>query len=221
MLLGGDLDEQALAQVAGADAGRVKLLHYFDAAAQQLQRRRLFSIVCGWSEGRSQFFFATGQVPVVVQIADGELYRLVQAGLQGQISQLPRQVIGQSRRLGEKVLIRGLFTLFVLRLCAVTGVQVILEVRSEVDLVKRILNWGRGLFNDALLNSALLIALNAFLAARNLIQHRNRLVNLLQDGIFHHLGIDHLLQLEIVERKHAHHLHQSRSQNLALRQLDV
>ena len=59
--------------------------------------------------------------------------------------------------------------------------------------------------------------LHAFLTARNLIQHRNRLVNLLQHGIFHHLGIDHLLQLELVERQHAHHLHQARSQDLALR----
>jgi hypothetical protein len=46
-------------------------------------------------------------------------------------------------------------------------------------------------------------------------------VNLLQDGILHHLGIDHLLQFELVQRKNAHHLHQARSQDLALRDLQI
>jgi hypothetical protein len=63
-------------------------------------------------------------------------------------------------------------------------------------------------------------ALQPLLAARNLIQHRNRLVNLFQDGIFHHLGIDHLLQFELVQRKNAHHLHQARRQDLALRDFE-
>ena len=54
------------------------------------------------------------------------------------------------------------------------------------------------------------------LLARHLVQHGNRFVNLFQDGIFHHLGIDHLLQLELIERKNAHHLHQARRQDLAL-----
>ena len=141
----------------------------------------------------------------------------MQAGLQGQSSQLPRQVIGQSCRLGEKVLKRGLFALFVLRLCAITGVQVVLKVRSEVDLIEGVLGRGRRLLGDALLSSALLSsALQAHLPASNRIQHRNRLVNLLQDGILDHLGIDHLFELELVERKNAHHLHQTRSQDLAL-----
>ena len=38
-LLGGNLDQQALAQIAGADAGRVKLLHHADGAAEQLKQR--------------------------------------------------------------------------------------------------------------------------------------------------------------------------------------
>src|SRR5271157_167627 len=58
MLLGGNLNLQALAQVAGAHAGRVKVLHQVDAAAQQLHCCCFFRFVRGFSEGRSQFFFA-------------------------------------------------------------------------------------------------------------------------------------------------------------------
>ena len=36
-LLGGDLDEQALAQVAGAHAGGVKMLHQVNGAAHQVE----------------------------------------------------------------------------------------------------------------------------------------------------------------------------------------
>ena len=39
VLLGGNLDQQALAQIAGAHAGRVEMLHQVDAAAHQLERR--------------------------------------------------------------------------------------------------------------------------------------------------------------------------------------
>ena len=41
VLLGGNLYQQALAQVAGAHAGRVKMLYQVDAAAQQFKRRWL------------------------------------------------------------------------------------------------------------------------------------------------------------------------------------
>ncbi len=217
MLLGRNLDQQALAQIARAHAGRVKLLHQFDAPAQQLKRCRPFRLLLGTDEGRRQLFFAAGQVPVSVQIADDELRRLAQAWVQGQSSQLPRQVIGQSRRLGEEVLERGLLVLLILRLRAIAGVQIILEVRSEIDLVEGILGRGRRLLDVTLFDSAL----QPFLAARDLIQHRNRLVNLFQDGVFHHLGIDHLLQFELVERQHAHHLHQTRSEDLALRYFEA
>ena len=58
---------------------------------------------------------------------------------------VPRQVIGQSCRLGEKVFKRGLFALFILRLCAITGVQILLKVGAEVDLIEGIFGWGRRL----------------------------------------------------------------------------
>ena len=42
VLLRCDLYQQALAQIARAHAGRVELLHQFDAAAQQFKRRCRF-----------------------------------------------------------------------------------------------------------------------------------------------------------------------------------
>ncbi len=61
----------------------------------------------------------------------------------------------------------------------------------------------------------------SFLAAGHFIQHRNRFVDLFQDGVFHHLSIDHLLQLELVQRQNADHLHQAWREDLALSDLQV
>jgi hypothetical protein len=69
--------------------------------------------------------------------------RLMQQRLESQRSQLPRQVIGQGRRLGEKVLKRGLFAVFILRLRAIAGIKIVLEIRSEIDLLERVLGRGR------------------------------------------------------------------------------
>ena len=42
-----------------------------------------------------------------------------------------------------------------------------------------------------------------------------------QNRIFHHLFGDHVLQLKLIKRKHADHLHQSWGEDLALRDLKV
>ncbi len=170
------------------------------------------------AECLDQLVFADCQIPVFVQIPDNELSGKFQSRLQRQCSQLPRQVIGQGRRLRKKVLKRGLLALLILRLGAVARIKVVLKVRPEINLVERILGFGRGLRRSSLHTLHVQILL---LSARHLIQHRNRFVNLFQDGVFHHLGIDHLLQLELVERKNAHHLHQARRQDLALCHLQV
>ena len=122
-------------------------------------------------------------------------------------------MIGQSCRLGEKVFKRGLLAVFVLRLCAIAGVEILLEVRAKIDLVEDVLLSWRGRFLSG--------PLQPLLAACNLIQHRNCFVNLFKDRIFHHLGIDHLLELELVQRKYAHHLHQARRQHLTLGHLQT
>ena len=145
LLLGADLDHQALAQVPRANPGRVQMLHQVDAPPDQFQRpcRLRFNAVFGkysvfrrnrvlrngsvlrrnrvfrkdsvrravlvcllrrlliedLAKHRGHFLFAGGQVAVLIEIAHHELRRVGQPRLQGQSPQLPRQVIGQSRRL--------------------------------------------------------------------------------------------------------------------------
>ena len=152
LLLGRDLDHEALAQIAGANAGGIEMLHQVDAAANEVQRpavsgdarrrtwqtlrrrrqlrprrqfrrrrqlcpRRQFRfeehssvsdaplrygrLVCflcllrqDLAEGGGQFLFAGGEVSVFVEVTDNELRGFGQFGLEGQSSQLPRQVIG-------------------------------------------------------------------------------------------------------------------------------
>ena len=84
-------------------------------------------------------------------------------------------MIGQTRRLGEKIFKRGFFALLVLRLSAIAGVQILLKVRSEVDLFEGILGGnGRFFFRAMLLplrscfTFLAIIVLLTFLAARNL-----------------------------------------------------
>ena len=45
----------------------------------------------------------------------------------------------------------------------------------------------------------------------------NVFFELLEHRIFDDLGVDHLLQLELVQGKHAHHLHEARGEYLPLR----
>jgi len=64
-------------------------------------------------------------------------------------------------------------------------------------------------------------ALAFFLAAANVVNQRNRVFELLENRILDHLGIDHVLELELVEREHADHLHQARGKDLPLRDLET
>ena len=59
------------------------------------------------------------------------------------------------------------------------------------------------------------------LASRQFLNGDCRLLNFFQHRILHHLGVDHLLKLELVQRQHADHLHQSGCQHLALRDFEI
>src|ERR1700758_3314644 len=83
------------------------------------------------SEGLNEFLFRCREIAILVEVADDEFRGLGEGGIKSQGSQLPRQVIGQSRRLGEKVLKRGPLVLFIFRLGPVTGIKILLEIRTE------------------------------------------------------------------------------------------
>src|SRR5580658_10758142 len=100
------------------------------------------------AQGHCKFVVAGGEVSVFIEVADDELDCQLHLFVEGQSSQLPRQVIGESRWLGEKVLKRGLLAVFIFRLCAVAGIKVVLKIRSEVDLLEGVFGSSRGFRNS-------------------------------------------------------------------------
>ena len=127
-------------------------------------------------------------------------------------TQLPEEVIGQRHRRGEEILNRGLLDFLVIVGGAEAGVEVILEIGAEVDFVEGVflffLAFGDGLGFDG--------AVAVFFCARDIVEQRNVLFQLLENGILGDLGLDHLLQLQLVQGEHADHLHQPGRQDLAL-----
>ena len=136
----------------------------------------------------------------------------------GNRSQLPQQVVAQVPRLRQEVLERRLLDLFHFSRAAIAGIQIVLEERAKIDLFERIfllIRNGRGtLFRGGRLGGQ---AVAFFLLASDIVEHRNGVFQLFQHRVFDHLGIDHVLELELVEREYGHHLHEARRQNLPLR----
>ncbi len=112
LTLRGDLDQQALAKVMGTHAGGIEVLHQVEAPPDQFQCPGVLGggavlgtvfvrcLVHQRGEHRGHLLFASGKVAIIVKVTDDELRGLGKLGFQGQGSQLPRQVIGEGRRLG-------------------------------------------------------------------------------------------------------------------------
>ena len=124
-----ELQQQALAKVARADADRIEDLDGLDGL------RCFFGRV--GSRGLD-LLHAGAQVAVLVDVADDERADLLDARRRVGHAQLPREVIGEVRRTGEGVLDRELLVL--LRHPRVVAVlDVVLEVGVVVDLVEGVL----------------------------------------------------------------------------------
>ena len=116
--------------------------------------------------------------------------------------------------MGEKILEGRLFNVLNRRRL-VSGVQVVVEKRPEVDLLK-------GVFFGAVL------AVHGGRVGRLVrcdflfdVHGGEVLGKLLQHRILDDLLVDHLAQFEPVQRQHADHLHQARRQNLLLRHPEI
>ena len=118
------------------------------------------------------------------------------------------------RRLGEKILERRALDLFHLAVGAVAGVEIILEERAEIDLFEGIFlfDGGDGIFFVGGGSGALAVLL--FFA--DFVEQGNGVFQFFENRILDHLGIDHVLELKLVEREDGDHLHQARSKDLAL-----
>jgi len=125
---------------------------------------------------------------------------------------LPGQMVGERGGLGEELLEGGLVQLFVFLAGTEAGVEVFLKIRTEVDLFEWVFGRNRRLFDNPIAHG---------LTTADLIQRGNRLVDLLEDRVFDHLGVDHVGQFQLVQGQNTHHLHQTRCKDLALRYLQV
>ncbi len=157
------------------------------------------------------------QIAVLVQVADDVFGRLPHCGREAQRTQLPEEVVGQRGGRREEILNRGFLDLLVVVRRAETGIQIILEIGPKVDLVEGVFLFGLG-FGDRLGFDRPVAIL---FCAGDVVEEGNGLVHLLQNRVLGDLRLDHLLQLQLVQRQNADHLHQSRRQNLALRDLET
>src|SRR5512133_2416987 len=102
------------------------------------------------------------------------------------------------------------------RWATISGVQILLEKGTKVDLFEGIFLF-RG--SDWTLFGGRTLAL--FLPASDVVDERNRIFQLFQNRVLHHLAIDHVLELKLVERKDADHLHEARRKYLPLRYFEA
>src|SRR5579883_1611884 len=167
-----------------------------------------------------QLVIAGNEVTVFVQVADDQFGGLAHSGTERQRAQLPHQVVGQRAGLGQKILERRALDVFHFARAAVAGIQIVLEERAKIDLVERIFLFfgGEGSFFGGGGRSG---AVACFLAAAHFVDEGNGIFQFFENRVLHHLGVDHVLELDLVERKDRNHLDQARGEDLALRQLDV
>ncbi len=106
-----------------------------------------------------------------------------------------------------------------LAVCAIAGIEIILKERAKINLFEGIFlfDGSDGIFFVAGGSGALAV----FFLLANFVEQRNRFFQLFENRVFDHLGVDHVLELKLVEREDRDHLHQARGEDLALRELDA
>ena len=94
---------------------------------------------------------------------------------------------------------------------AISWIKVIFKERSEVDLFKRIflVRRRRRFFGGRQ-------ALAFFLAAPHIVDEGDGIFQFLENRILNHFLSNHVLELKLVKRENADHLHKARRKDLAL-----
>ena len=166
-----------------------------------------------------QLIVRCGQVAFLVQVPDHQFRRSIHVLVDVQRAQLPHQVVGEGSGLGKEILEGRLFTLFHLDRGAQAGIKVFREKRPEIDFVEGIFFLGG--YGLVFLDGKGAVALHFLFAGRNLVEQGDRIVKFLKYRVLRQLSRDHVRQLKLVERQDADHLHQTRGQNLLLRNFEV
>src|SRR5208283_2003542 len=166
-----------------------------------------------------QLIIARYQVAVFIQIADNQVGGLAYFGTQAQGTQLPSEVVGQIGWLGKKVLKRRPLDLLHFAVRAIAGIEIVLEERAEINLFERIFLFDSSDRVFFVAGGSGALAVLFFLA--DFVEQRNSVLELFEDRVLDHLGVDHVLELQLVERKDGNHLHQAGREDLALRKLNA
>src|SRR5690348_3082964 len=198
---GFQLEEQAFAKIASADADGIEILNDSESIIEIVLR--ILAVLC-------EFLGRGSEIAVFIQIADDAFGEFLDAFRADGDAQLPGEMIREATRRGEKFFERGPFGNFsFLGLAAVAaGVQIFIEKTADIELVERI---GFRLFRDFFGFRfkegfvAVVVGLSGFFA------------ELFEDWIGDHLLVDHLAEFEAVERENADHLDKAGRQNLLLR----
>ena len=126
-------------------------------------------------------------------------------------------MVRQIRWLGQEVLERRTLDLFHFAVGAVSGIEIILKKGAEIDLFEGIFLLDRG--DGILFVGGGRGAFAVFFLLADFVEQGNRLFQFFKDRILDHLGVDHVLELKLVEREDRDHLHQAGGEDLALREL--
>src|SRR5208283_1906917 len=130
----------------------------------QFQAQRLLLI--GQTE---QLIVGGRQVAFFIQIADYQFRRSVHIFVDVQRTQLPHQVVGQGRGLGQKVLERRLLAVFHLNRSTKSGIEIFREERAKIDFVERVLFLGGGFGLLLLVGGQRTVAVHLLFARGNFV----------------------------------------------------
>src|SRR6266850_5578325 len=199
------LPKQALAQILRPDTDRIKVLY---------NGQRIIQIILRILAALHQLFDRSREITVFVKIADDAFGQLAHRVGANRHAQLPGQVIAEAGSRGKKLLERRTLGNFALLRAATVpaGIEILIEEGADVEFVKGIrFRLLRDFFGFCLQEGfvAVVVGLRGLFAL------------FFQDRVGNHLLVDHLAQLKAIEREHADHLNEARSQNLLLRNLQI
>ena len=195
------LHQQAFAQVARSHAQRIELLHHRQGFLDVFHR--VLSVL-------RNFLERGAQVTVLIEVADDRFGDLAHHIVANRHAHLPGEMFGETLRRGKK-LVKGRpldgFCFAALRIAA-AAVEVLIEKRSDIEILEGTGGLDLGNFFGFRFQEGFVAVVfrgDAFFG--QFLQHR----------VLDHLLIDHLPELETIQRQHAHHLDQARRKDLLLR----
>src|SRR5437867_192927 len=240
------LDQQAFAQVTRRNARRIEVLNDFERFLYFLERMFAALPNFFERDWNFAAVLVNGaQITILIQISDDRVARDANVFFHRRQAELPFEMVRECLRFRQEVLERGLFKNFRFARTRSTIVQVLIEA-LKIDVAIWIVYGGLGLRRSRDLDGTFrgrLRLRDAMIASRSLEQClilgicsvdpggsirclliqfdlRSRALDdfsaLFEHWVLNQLLLDHICQLKFIECKQAHHLNQTRGENLLL-----